>query len=239
MTPLIEARGVTKRFTGFTALSNIDLAVAAGERIGLIGPNGSGKSTLVNCLIGVLPTNGGEVWFEGRNITALPAWRRARMGIARSFQVPRPFRNLTVRANIEVPLRFAAGGHDRRTAGMTVDDILATVGLRDRAEATPRTLTQVELRRLELARALAVQPKILFADEAMAGLSDSELDEILEVLLRLNGEGITIVMIEHIMRAVVRFSRRLVVFVAGEKIADGIPGEVMRMPEVERAYLGQ
>lgn len=239
MTPLIEARGVTKRFTGFTALSNIDLAVAAGERIGLIGPNGSGKSTLVNCLIGVLPTNGGEVWFEGRNITALPAWRRARMGIARSFQVPRPFRNLTVRANIEVPLRFAAGGHDRRTAGMTVDDILATVGLRDRAEATPRTLTQVELRRLELARALAVQPKILFADEAMAGLSNSELDEILEVLLRLNGEGITIVMIEHIMRAVVRFSRRLVVFVAGEKIADGIPGEVMRMPEVERAYLGQ
>jgi branched-chain amino acid transport system ATP-binding protein len=239
MTPLIEARGVTKRFTGFTALSNIDLAVAAGERIGLIGPNGSGKSTLVNCLIGVLPTNGGEVWFEGRNITALPAWRRARMGIARSFQVPRPFRNLTVRANIEVPLRFAAGGHDRRTAGLTVDDILATVGLRDRAEATPRTLTQVELRRLELARALAVQPKILFADEAMAGLSDSELDEILEVLLRLNGEGITIVMIEHIMRAVVRFSRRLVVFVAGEKIADGIPGEVMRMPEVERAYLGQ
>jgi branched-chain amino acid transport system ATP-binding protein len=239
MTPLIEARGVTKRFTGFTALSNIDLAVAAGERIGLIGPNGSGKSTLVNCLIGVLPTNGGEVWFEGRDITKVPAWRRARMGIARSFQVPRPFRNLTVRANIEVPLRFAAAGHDRRTAGMTVDDILATVGLRDRAEATPRTLTQVELRRLELARAIAVQPKILFADEAMAGLSDSELDEILEVLLRLNGEGITIVMIEHIMRAVVRFSRRLVVFVAGEKIADGIPGEVMGMAEVERAYLGQ
>jgi branched-chain amino acid transport system ATP-binding protein len=239
MTPLIEARGVTKRFSGFTALSNIDLAVEAGERIGLIGPNGSGKSTLVNCLIGVLPTNGGEVYFEGRNITALPAWRRARMGIARSFQVPRPFRNLTVSANVQVPLRFAAAGHHRRTADMTVDDILGAVGLRDRADATPRTLTQVELRRLELARALAVQPKILFADEAMAGLSDSELDEILEVLLRLNGEGITIVMIEHIMRAVVRFSRRLVVFVAGEKIADGIPGEVMRMPEVERAYLGQ
>ena len=239
MTPLIEARGVTKRFTGFTALSNIDLAVEPGERIGLIGPNGSGKSTLVNCLIGVLPTNGGEVWFEGRDITGLPAWRRARMGIARSFQVPRPFRNLTVRANVEIPLRFAAAGHDRRAAGLTVDDILATVGLRGRAEATPRTLTQVELRRLELARALAVQPKILFADEAMAGLSDSELDEILEVLLRLNGEGITIVMIEHIMRAVVRFSRRLVVFVAGEKIADGSPGEVMRRPDVERAYLGQ
>jgi branched-chain amino acid transport system ATP-binding protein len=239
MTPLIEARGLTKRFTGFTALSNIDLAVEPGERIGLIGPNGSGKSTLVNCLIGVLPTSGGEVWFEGRPITTLPAWRRARMGIARSFQVPRPFRNLTVSANVQIPLRFAAAGHDRRTAGMTVDDILAAVGLRDRAEATPRTLTQVELRRLELARALAVQPKILFADEAMAGLSDSELDEILEVLLRLNGEGITIVMIEHIMRAVVRFSQRLVVFVAGEKIADGIPGEVMGMPDVERAYLGQ
>jgi branched-chain amino acid transport system ATP-binding protein len=239
MTPLIEARGLTKRFTGFTALSGIDLAVAAGERVGLIGPNGSGKSTLVNCLIGTLPANSGEMYFEGRVITGLQAWRRARMGIARTFQVPRPFRNLTVSANIEIPLRFAAASWDRHKAGMKVDDILAVVGLGDRANATPRVLTQVELRRLELARALAVQPKILFADEVMAGLSDAELDETLEVLLRLNGEGITIVMIEHIMRAVVRFSQRLVVFVAGEKIADGIPGEVMSLAEVERAYLGQ
>jgi branched-chain amino acid transport system ATP-binding protein len=236
---VLVVKGLIKRFGGFTAVNDVSFKVDKGEILGLIGPNGSGKSTLVNCLIGVLPTSGGEVWFEGRPITTLPAWRRARMGIARSFQVPRPFRNLTVSANVQIPLRFAAAGHDRRTAGMTVDDILAAVGLRDRAEATPRTLTQVELRRLELARALAVQPKILFADEAMAGLSDSELDEILEVLLRLNGEGITIVMIEHIMRAVVRFSQRLVVFVAGEKIADGIPGEVMGMPDVERAYLGQ
>ncbi len=239
MTPLIEAQDVTKRFTGFTALSDVGLAIAPGERIGLIGPNGSGKSTLVNCLVGVMPTNSGTVRFQGADITALPAWKRARMGIARSFQVPRPFRNLTVRANVEVPLRFAAGGGHRRKGDMTADDILAAVGLREHAEVRPRTLTQVELRRLELARALAVQPKILFADEAMAGLSDSELDEILEVLFRLNAEGIAIVMIEHIMRAVVRFSQRLVVLVAGEKIADGPPDEVMRLPEVERAYLGQ
>ncbi len=238
MTPLIEATGVTKRFAGFTALSQVDLSVQQGERVGLIGPNGSGKSTFVNCLIGIYPINGGAVRYEGRDITALPAWRRARMGIARSFQVPRPFRNLTVAANIEIPLRFAAAGSDRRTAFMRVDDILAAVNLHDRATAIPRTLTQVELRRLELARALAIQPKLLFADEVMAGLSDSELDEILEVLLRLNREGITIIMIEHIMRAVVHFSQRLVVFVAGEKVADGLPRAVMELPDVERAYLG-
>jgi branched-chain amino acid transport system ATP-binding protein len=239
MTPLIEAQGLTKRFAGFTALRDIDLAVATGERVGLIGPNGSGKSTLVNCLIGTQPATSGRIYFEGQPITGLQAWRRARRGIARTFQVPRPFRNLTVRANVEIPLRFTAAGHDRHKAGMTVDDILTVVRLHERANVAPRVLTQVELRRLELARALAIQPKILFADEVMAGLSDSELDETLDVLLRLNGEGITIVMIEHIMRAVVRFSQRLVVFVAGEKIADGIPSEVMSLPEVERAYLGQ
>src|SRR5271166_399766 len=150
MTPQIETQGLTKRFTGFTALNGIDLAVAAGERIGLIGPNGSGKSTFVNCLIGTLAATGGKIFFEGQPITRLQAWRRARRGIARTFQDPRPFRNLTVRANIEIPLRFAAAGHDRHRDGMKVDDILTAVGLHERANATPRVLTQVELRRLEL-----------------------------------------------------------------------------------------
>jgi len=239
MTALIEARAVSKRFSGFTALSDVNLSVLPGERLGLIGPNGSGKSTLVNCMTGVHPTNGGSVLFDGREITAVPAWRRARLGIARSFQIPRPFRKLSVRANVEIPLRFAAGTRERHAGLMNVDQILSTVGLLQHADSTPRTLTQVELRRLELARALAIHPKVLFADETMAGLSDSEVEEILDVLLRLNGQGITIVMIEHIMRAVIRFSQRLVVLVAGEKIADGLPVEVMRMPAVEGAYLGQ
>jgi branched-chain amino acid transport system ATP-binding protein len=239
MTALIEARGVTKRFSGFTALSDVDLSVRSGERVGLIGPNGSGKSTLVNCMIGVDPANGGSVFFEGRDITGLPAWRRARLGIARTFQIPRPFRKLSVRTNVEIALRFAGAARERHASVMSVEQILSTLGLLRCADATPRTLTQVELRRLELARALAIHPKVLFADETMAGLSDSEVDEILDVLLRLNAEGITIVMIEHIMRAVIRFSQRLVVLLAGAKIADGAPGEVMSMPDVESAYLGQ
>ena len=237
--PILEARGVTKRFGGFTALSGVDIALAPAERLALIGPNGSGKSTFVNCLTGAFGVDEGTISFDGSDIGRLAAWQRARRGLVRSFQIPRPFRRLSVIENIQVPIRFAltevpVGGSERRAL-----EVLESIGLGAKAHASPKELSQVELRKLELGRALAANPRVLIADEAMAGLSDAEVDEILDVLERLNAEGIAIILIEHIMRAVMRFAQRIVVLVAGQKIADGDPAEVMRHEDVVRAYLGQ
>jgi branched-chain amino acid transport system ATP-binding protein len=237
--PLLVADMVTKRFEGFIALSDVGFVMQPGERVGLIGPNGSGKSTFVNCLTGVYRTDGGSIRFDGEDITATPSWLRCKHGLARTYQIPRPFRGMTVQENIEVPLRFTAGHTSSRKIAETAQGILEKVGLRDSARLNPRRLSQVELRKLELARAIAAEPKLLIADEAMAGLSESEVDEILELLHALNNDGLAILLIEHIMRAVMAFSQRVIVIVAGRKIADGLPDEVMRMEEVERAYLGE
>ncbi len=242
--PLLEASGVGKRFGGFVALQGIDLEVMPGERLGLIGPNGSGKSTLVNCLSGILRHDGGTIVFDGHAIDRLPAFRRTRLGIARSFQLPKPFRSMTLVENLRVPLIYTVNArHGAHLSDAEADEralaILDEVGLAEKARRQPRDLTQVEMRKLELARAVASRPRLLFADEAMAGLSASEVEEILAVLFRLNEEGLTIVLIEHIMRAVMSFSTRLAVLVAGQKIADGPPQEAIRNPEVERAYLGE
>ena len=241
---LLEVERLGKRFGGFVALDGIDLAVAAGERVGLIGPNGSGKSTLVNCLCGTLGNYSGAVRFDGRDVAGLTAHQRTRLGMARSFQLPRPFASMTVADNVRVPLHYTVNArHAPRLTGEAVAaraaELLALVGLADKGGQFPRDLTQVEMRKLELARAMAADPKLLIADEAMAGLSHSEVEDIVALLIRLNEGGITVILIEHIMRAVMTFSQRLVVLVSGKKIADGSPNEVIRDKEVERAYLGQ
>ena len=241
---LLEVSGLSKRFGGFVALENIDLDVNTGERLGLIGPNGSGKSTLVNCLSGALRHDSGSISFDGRSIDSLPAHQRTRLGLARSFQLPRPFRTLSLIDNLRIPLLYVVNvRRGAQLSNVAIDErchaLLHDVGLADKATRLPRDLTQVEMRKLELARAVASEPRLLFADEAMAGLSPAEVEEILVVLIRLNNQGITIVLIEHIMRAVMSFSTRLVVLVAGRKIADGPPQEAIRNPEVERAYLGE
>jgi branched-chain amino acid transport system ATP-binding protein len=242
--PLLHVDNVSKRFGGFIALDGVSLDVADGERLGLIGPNGSGKSTLVNCLCGTLHNETGDVVFNGKSVNGMSAHQRTHLGIARSFQLPRPFHTLSVAENLRVPLLYTV--NKRAESSLSEDEIehrchelLGLVSLEHKARKQPSDLTQVEMRKLELARAMAAEPRLLIADEAMAGLSQSEVKDIVALLIRLNERGITIILIEHIMSAVMSFSQRLVVLVSGKKIADGNPNDVIRDPEVERAYLGQ
>jgi branched-chain amino acid transport system ATP-binding protein len=243
MTALLAVDNLGKRFGGFVALENISLSVPAGERLGLIGPNGSGKSTLVNCICGTLRNEQGAVRFDGHALDGLAAHQRTHLGLARSFQLPRPFVSLNLIDNIRIPLLYTVAARGAHRGAREIEercfDLLREVGLEAKARQMPRDLTQVEMRKLELVRAMAPEPKLLIADEAMAGLTHSEVEEILSLLVRLNEHGVTVILIEHIMRAVMSFSRRLVVLVSGKKIADGAPDDVMRNPEVERAYLGQ
>lgn len=244
MTALLHVEGLGKRFGGFVALDGIELEVQDGERLGLIGPNGSGKSTLVNCICGTLRNETGSVSFAGEKLDGLLANQRTHRGLARSFQLPRPFASLSLAENLRIPILYAVNARSTgRLTGAAIDarcrDLLGEVGLAGKADRLPRDLTQIEMRKLELARAMAAQPRLLIADEAMAGLSHAEVDEIIALLIRLNGQGVTVIMIEHIMRAVMEFSQRLAVLVAGKKIADGAPKEVVRNAEVVRAYLGE
>ena len=235
---LLEVNRLTKRFGGFMALHEVTIHVKAGERFGLIGPNGSGKTTLINCVSGSLPADGGRIVFDGRDITGLAAHRRTRLGLVRSFQIPKPFSSMTVLENLDIPLEYAA--HERSDAAdADAMEILRAIGLESKAHLRPAGLTQIEMRKLELARAMAARPKLLISDEAMAGLSHAEVDDILAILFGLSERGITIIMIEHIMRAVMRFSERIVVLDAGELIAEGPPDEIVRNPAVEKAYLGE
>jgi branched-chain amino acid transport system ATP-binding protein len=241
--PLLQVEQVGKRFGGFVALDSVDLAVGEGERVGLIGPNGSGKSTLVNCICGTLHNETGDVIFAGESVNGLITHERTRLGLARSFQLPRPFMSLSVAENIRVPLLYTVDARaEHHLSHSELEErcmgLLKLVALDVKATKYPRDLTQVEMRKLELARAVAAEPKLLIADESMAGLSHSEVEDIVALLIRLNERGITIIMIEHIMRAVMSFSQRLVVLVSGKKIADGKPDDVIKDEEVVGAYLG-
>ena len=230
---LLKVQNLSKHFGGFAALTEVSLDIAPGERFGLIGPNGSGKTTLINCVAGALRNESGTVTFAGEDVTGLPAWQRTRRGIARSFQVPRPFHSMTVLENLLVPLEYVSGGTTRQAL-----EILGQIGLVDKAATLSSRLTQVELRKLELARAMAARPRLLISDEAMAGLSPAEVDEVLPILFKLNETGITIVMIEHIMQAVMKFSQRVICLDAGRIICEGTPQSIVQDAGVQRAYLG-
>ena len=237
MGAFLQVKDVSKHFGGFTALAGVSLDIAQGERFGLIGPNGSGKTTLINCIAGSLQNEGGKIVFEGKEIGRLPAYRRTRLGIARSFQIPRPFHSMTVLENLLVPSAYVT--HLRDSEGeVKAMEILSDIGLADKAGALASQLSQVELRKLELARAMAARPRLLISDEAMAGLAGAEVDEVLDILFKLNAAGITIIMIEHIMQAVMRFSQRVVCLDAGRIICEGTPTEIVGNPEVQKAYLG-
>jgi branched-chain amino acid transport system ATP-binding protein len=230
---LLEIRNLSKSFGGFAALNGVSIDIAPGERFGLIGPNGSGKTTLINCVSGTLQNESGSIVFDGVDITREQAYKRTRRGIARSFQVPRPFASMTVLENLLVPLEYAGRGKMDEAQG-----ILEEIGLTSKAATLSSSLTQVELRKLELARAMAARPRLLVSDEAMAGLSPAEVDEVLPILFKLNETGITIIMIEHIMHAVMRFSQRVVCLDAGQIICEGTPESIVQDANVQRAYLG-
>ena len=234
---LLQIKGLSKHFGGFTALAEVSLDVAQGERFGLIGPNGSGKTTLINCVSGALKNDAGSIVYDGEDVSRVPAYQRTRRGIARSFQIPRPFKSMSVLENLIVPLEYVVQMKGKRVEEAAMA-ILSDIGLADKAHTPSSRLTQVELRKLELARAMAARPRLLISDEAMAGLSGSEVDEVLAILFRLNQGGITIIMIEHIMQAVMRFSQRVVCLDAGKIICEGAPAEIVRNAEVQRAYLG-
>jgi branched-chain amino acid transport system ATP-binding protein len=240
--PLLQLSGITKRFGGFTALDGVDLTVAPGERLGLSGPNGSGKSTLVNCIAGTLRSESGSIRLNGHEIAREPAFKRVHLGVARTFQIPRPFASMSVIDNLRIPLLYGGKAHMTLDAGSATDEamrILGQVGLAAKADAMSGGLTQVDMRKLELARAIAAKPALLISDEAMAGLSASEVDDILTLLFSMKELGVAVIMIEHVMRAVMKFSERIAVLVAGRKIADGDPQSIVGNPEVVAAYLGQ
>lgn len=239
-TVLLEIRSMTKKYGGFAALTEVNLQIAPGERLGVIGPNGSGKSTMMGCIAGALRPTTGQVLFRGVDISRLSAHERARTGIFRSWQIPQPFSSMSVVENLCVPLEYVVHRGQIHTDRVR-DEALAILeefGLAGKADASVGTLSQVELRKLELARAVAGNPTLLLSDEAMAGLSTSEVDQVLVLLMRLSERGITIIMIEHIMRAVMRFSQRIVCLDAGRLIADGSPDDVVNSPDVRAAYFG-
>jgi branched-chain amino acid transport system ATP-binding protein len=234
---VLQVDKLSKRFGGFAALTEVSVSVARGERLGIIGPNGSGKTTLINCICGALIADRGGIHFDGRDITRLPGYRRTRLGLARSFQIPRPFNSMTVAGNVAVAMEYGApeARVDIRAETLLT---LARLGLGDKADQPAGALTQVDLRKLELARALATRPRLLILDEVMAGLSSAEVDEMLGIVMTLNAGGVTVIMIEHIMRAIMRFSERVICLDAGRVIAEGTPQAVIGSPDVQRVYLG-
>lgn len=235
---LLRVAGVAKSFGAIKALGPVDLELGARERLGIIGPNGSGKTTLINCITGFCTPDTGSVTYRGEDVTAEPAYRRARKGLARSFQIPRPFTGMTVLENLLVPMDYCLHASEK-TERQRAEEVLQSVGLTRRRDDPAESLSQLEQRKLELARALAGNPQVLIADEAMAGLSNSEIDDILTLLFALNEAGVAVIMIEHIMHAVMRFSQRVICLETGRIIAEGAPAEIVKNPKVQKAYFGE
>jgi len=238
---LLKVEGLSKSFDGFLAVNRVSFEVCEGEILGLIGPNGSGKSTIFNLIAGNLRPSGGSIAFHGREIGGLPAYRICRMGLARTFQIPRPFRQLTLLENVTLAAFYGAHGNvSRADAESDAARALDAVGLPTDRRATTTGLGAAQLKKLELARALATSPKLLLADESLGGLDHAEMDRAADMLNRIRRElGITIIWVEHIMGVLMRVVDRVIVLDHGETIFGGAPAATAKDARVLEVYLGR
>ncbi len=236
---ILQLEGVSKVFGGLHALDNVDLAVEAGEIVGLIGPNGAGKTTLVNAVTGVFPLTQGRITFDGQSLIGLKPHQISRLGVARTYQVVQPFPEMSALENVMAPATFAGGARNSAEARRLAMDSLEFVGLEESAEALASELTLAGRKRLELAKSLAMNPKVLLLDEVNAGLNPAEIDHALNLIRRIADRKITIVIIEHLMKVVMSLCSRLVVLHHGAKIAEGTPQEITSDESVIEAYLGK
>ncbi len=241
MSVMLEVIGVTRRFSGLVAVNDVSFKLASCEILGVIGPNGAGKTTLVSLISGTLPPSSGEIVFESRRITSLEAYRRGRLGIGRTFQIMRPFPGLSVLDNVAIGALFGRGGARRGLAEARerARERLEFVGLGKLVDRRADELGGPARKRLELAKALAMDPKVLLCDEVMAGLNLVEIDEVIDVIRRARSQGISILVIEHVIKAIKTLSDRLIVLHHGEKIADDTPDAVLSDERVIQAYLGR
>ncbi|GAB5374545.1 MAG: ABC transporter ATP-binding protein [Acuticoccus sp.] len=237
MSPILELRGVGQRFGGLAALDDVDLAVEPGEIVGLIGPNGAGKTTLVNVVTGVY-RGSGEIIFDGQRIERLETYQIARLGVARTYQVVQPFPEMSALENVMAPATFARGHRRIAQAREAALEALTFVGLGDQADARASELTLAGRKRLELAKSLAMDPKVLLLDEVNAGLNTAEIDVALDLIRKISARGVTIIIIEHLMKVVMNLCTRIVVLHHGAKIAEGTPAEITADGRVVEAYLG-
>ncbi|HEV3156305.1 MAG TPA: ABC transporter ATP-binding protein [Candidatus Baltobacteraceae bacterium] len=234
----LRIRNVGVRFGGLQALSDVSFDVARGSVVGLIGPNGSGKTTLMSVIAGALRPSSGSVEFKARSLTGIPTSKVSRLGIARTFQIVAPFANLSVRENVAVGAMFGRRRRTTSAAFASADELLEFVGLARVARKSASDLTIPDRKRLEVAKALALDPEVILLDEVMAGLNAVEVDEALELLHRIHDGGKTLIVVEHLMKAILSISQRVIVLAEGKKIAQGSPQAVIRDPEVIKAYLG-
>ncbi|KFN38868.1 hypothetical protein KN63_03260 [Smithella sp. F21] len=237
--PLLKITGVTKTFGGLVALDKVDMHVNQGEIVGLIGPNGAGKTTLFNVIAGAFLPEHGEICFQGQNVTHLKAHNVCKLGIARTFQVPKPFKNLTLLENMMVGTCFGAGLGKSKESLNKIEEILRFAGLEDKISSKADTLNLVERKKLEVSKALSTSPKLVLFDEVMAGLNPSETVEMITFIGKLRDRGLTILLIEHLMKVIMTLSDRVVVLDYGRKICEGKPHEVANNAQVIEAYLGK
>ncbi|HEV7828973.1 MAG TPA: ATP-binding cassette domain-containing protein [Pseudonocardiaceae bacterium] len=238
-TPLLETRALTRRFGALQALSSMSLSVRPGTILGVIGPNGAGKSTLINVITGHLRPTAGTVLIDGTDLTGAPPWRIAHAGVARTFQIVKPFRGLTVRENVAISAMYGhARAATKRTAFERADGVLESLALAQLGRRSPAELSVGDARRLELARALAARPRLLLLDEVMAGLRAAEVETMVALIRSLRADGVTLLVVEHVIKAIAAVSDEICVLHHGEVLTRGAPQAVLSDPRVIQAYLG-